>query len=133
MLLVLLLVGSVALSGCIGQSNQEEEEDTEPEMARLNVMVVGDSENLIWSGSKTFDFGTKCLTAMQQMMPVETKQTAYGPMITGLKGVTAPSGYYWSLYIDNKYATVGIQDCTLYSNKLIMWKLEKIEATPPAR
>lgn len=134
---MLLLVASVALSGCIGQSEPEDEE--EPQLARLNVMIVGidpttgNNDKLIWSGSKTFDLGTKCLDAMKTMLPVETQQTGYGPMITGLKGVFAPQGYYWSLYIDNRYSTVGIADCSVYSNKLIMWKLEKIEATPPVR
>jgi len=92
---------------------------------------VGNSDNLLWSGSKKFDLGTNCLTAMKEMVPVETQQTTFGPMVLSIKGVKAPADYYWSLYIDNKYATTGINDCKLYSNKLVMWKLEKIQAAPP--
>ncbi|MDO8624600.1 MAG: DUF4430 domain-containing protein [Candidatus Diapherotrites archaeon] len=123
---------SVLAYGCTKPA-EPNPDDAPPTEALLNVLIVSSDANLLWSGSHKFGLGTNCLDAMKQMVPTQTKDTAFGPLVTSIKGVSAPNGYYWSLYIDNKYATVGINDCKLYSNKLVMWKLEKIEAMPPSR
>lgn len=130
MLLIGLLATSALLYGCTAPA---EPEDEVPTTALLNILIVSADANLLWSGSKQFDLGTSCLDAMKKMVPTTTKDTAFGPMVTGIKGIEAPNGYYWSLYIDNRYATAGIKDCKLYSSKLVMWKLEKIQGTPPVR
>ena len=121
-----LAVTTLLIFGCTAPS--ETDDEPEIQMATLNVLVVDETETLVWSGSKTVAPGSNCLTVLRGMTEVQTEDTAFGPFVTGLSGVTAPEGYYWSLFIDNQYATTGIQDCTLYGTKMVMWKLEAIQS-----
>ncbi len=125
------MAAALLISGCTSPAEPAPSEDEEPEMALLNFFVVDQSENLVDSGSKPFLIGTQCLEALKEMTSVQTEEFAFGTMVTGVAGIQAPNGYYWALYIDNQYSNVGIRDCRLYSNKLIMWKLEQIQSSPP--
>ena len=56
-----------------------------------------------------------------------TEKTEYGEYITSIMNIEQGDNYYWSYYIDNQYATVGVSNCQIENGKTYNFKIEKFE------
>lgn len=72
--------------------------------------------------------GQTALQTVQSLTNVDTKESSFGTMVTGIHGVVAEDGKnYWAFYVNGKYADEG---AGTYKNKAgdkITWKLEDIK------
>lgn len=55
-----------------------------------------------------------------------TQDSEYGAYITSVMGIEQDSNYYWSYYIDDEYATVGVSSCKVEDGKTYNLKYEEI-------
>ena len=51
----------------------------------------------------------------------------YGKYISSILGITEGDNYYWSYYINGKYANVGVSSCEIEENSVYSFKIEKYE------
>ena len=51
----------------------------------------------------------------------------YGKFITSILGIEQGDNYYWSYYINDEYANVGVSSCEVEQNKMYTFKIEKFE------
>ena len=56
-----------------------------------------------------------------------TEKTEYGEYITSIMNIEQGDNYYWSYYIDDQYATVGVSNCQIENGKTYNFKIEKFE------
>lgn len=125
-----MLFAGIWFSGCIGGTP----ENPFPQNAaavELQLKVSDAQQNVLFEGTKEFSLGTNALVAMQQMVKVNTQDSSFGKFVTGIQGLEAGSDYYWALYVNGEYASVGIVDIALDQDTQLEWKLEKIQTSPP--
>ena len=48
-----------------------------------------------------------------------------GYFVEEINGIKNADGFYWTLYINNKYSTVGVSQYKLMSGDSVWWKYEK--------
>lgn len=59
-------------------------------------------------------------------LTVVTQDSQYGAYITAIMGIEQGDDYYWSYYINNDYAMVGVSSCVLEEGKTYNFKIEKM-------
>jgi len=60
-------------------------------------------------------------------LEVKMEDSEYGKYITSILGIEQGDNYYWSYYINDEYANVGVSNCGVESNKVYTFKFEKFE------
>lgn len=55
------------------------------------------------------------------------EDSEYGKYITSILGIEQGDNYYWSYYINNEYANVGVSNCEIEQDKIYTFKIEKFE------
>ena len=60
-------------------------------------------------------------------LEVKMEDSQYGKYITSILGIEQGDNYYWSYYINDEYANVGVSSCEVESNKVYTFKFEKFE------
>ncbi len=60
-------------------------------------------------------------------LEVKMEDSEYGKYITSILGIEQGDNYYWSYYINDEYANVGVSNCEVESNKVYTFKFEKFE------
>lgn len=58
---------------------------------------------------------------------VVTEKSEYGDFIISIMNIEQGDNFYWSYYIDNEYATVGVSNCKVEDGKTYNFKIEKFE------
>lgn len=58
---------------------------------------------------------------------VVTEKSEYGDFIISIMNIEQGDNFYWSYYIDNEYATVGVSNCKVEDGKTYDFKIEKFE------
>ena len=58
---------------------------------------------------------------------VVTEKSEYGDFIISIMNIEQGDNFYWSYYIDNEYATVGVSSCKVEDGKTYNFKIEKFE------
>lgn len=58
---------------------------------------------------------------------VVTEESEYGDFIISIMNIEQGDNFYWSYYIDNEYATVGVSNCKVEDGKTYNFKIEKFE------
>lgn len=58
---------------------------------------------------------------------VVTEKSEYGDFIISIMNIEQGDNFYWSYYIDNEYATVGVSNCRVEDGKTYNFKIEKFE------
>ena len=51
----------------------------------------------------------------------------YGKYISSILGIPEGDNYYWTYYINGKYASVGVSSCQIEENSVYSFKIEKYE------
>ena len=58
---------------------------------------------------------------------VVTEKSEYGDFIISIMNIEQGDNFYWSYYIDNEYATVGVSNCKVEDGKTYNFRIEKFE------
>lgn len=58
---------------------------------------------------------------------VEMEDSDYGMYITSILDIEEGDNYYWSYYIDDEYASVGVSSCVIEDDVTYSFKIEKYE------
>ena len=113
----------VAITGSAGLVLVTKSEDNKPRVA-----VVAPAEQQ----HKNFTYlkyqgktGSTALALLKAAAAVETKDSAYGPYVDSINGVTGGTdGKYWAFYVNGALAQVGADAYTTKHGDSIEWKLE---------
>ncbi len=124
-------MASLLISGCISQTNNQNNNNDSPAAITAPVETVSvqfsikGTQNML---GKTIDAvkGANAFEEMKKHFVVNYKETVYGPMVMGINGENALENNYWALYVDGNYSQVGINSITLDKNMQISWLLEQI-------
>ena len=60
-------------------------------------------------------------------LDVIMEDSDYGKYITSILGIAEGDNYYWSYYINDKYASVGVSDCEIEENVVYSFRIEYYE------
>lgn len=72
--------------------------------------------------------GQTALKTLQSLTSVDTKESSYGTMVTGIHGVKAEDGKnYWAFYVNGAYANEGAGTYKSKAGDKVTWKLEEIK------
>ncbi len=97
------------------------------ESVSLELKAIDSDGRTVFESRSVLAKGTNAFDAMRSLTEVEYQQFSFGKLVTGIAGVSAPTNYYWALYVNGEYAMTGIEGITLNGDTLVEWKLEKIE------
>lgn len=113
----------------INNKNNENTENIENVEGKTVTVEVYDKEgNNIYD--KTLKTDKKYLIEVlndEKELEVKTEESEYGAFITSIKGIEQGDNYYWSYYIGEEYAQVGVSSCEVEENKTYNFKIEKFE------
>ena len=84
------------------------------------------------SDGKTVNYagveGQTALETMQSLTNVQTEDSAYGKMVTGINGTNAEkTKTYWAFYVNDAYANEGAGTYKAKVGDKIKWQLEEIK------
>lgn len=60
-------------------------------------------------------------------LDVIMEDSDYGKYITSILGIAEGDNYYWSYYINDKYASVGVSNCEIEENVVYSFRIEYYE------
>lgn len=60
-------------------------------------------------------------------LDIVMEEGQYGKYITSILGIAEEDSYYWSYYINDEYASVGVSSCEIEENSVYSFKIEKYE------
>jgi len=58
-------------------------------------------------------------------LDIVMEDSQYGKYITSILGIEEGDSYYWSYYINNEYASIGVSSCEIEENSIYSFKIEK--------
>lgn len=88
-----------------------------------NITFSTDGKEVSYNGQD----GKTALEVLKSLTSVDSKESAYGTMVTGIHGVKAEdSKTYWALYVNDAYASEGAGTLKTTNADKITWKLEDI-------
>lgn len=60
-------------------------------------------------------------------LDVVSEDGSYGAYIVSIMGISQGDNYYWTYYIDDEYASVGVSGCEIEDGKTYNFKIEKYD------
>ena len=58
-------------------------------------------------------------------LDIQMQDSEYGKYITSIQGISEGDNYYWSYYINEEYATVGVSNCEIKDGYIYSFKIEE--------
>ena len=95
---------------------------------QITVSVFDKESNQIYN--KNIETNKKYLSEVledNKDLNVKMEDGKYGKFITSILGIEQGDNYYWSYYINDEYANVGVSSCEVEQNKMYTFKIEKFE------
>lgn len=71
--------------------------------------------------------GQNALELLKKHHKVEAQHFSIGDFVTSIDGISAPTNYYWSFYVNGKASDVGAGQYVTKNSDLLSWKLVKIQ------
>lgn len=83
-----------------------------------------ETEKIYSAGVKTY-----LIDVLKELKEINvvTEKSEYGDFIISIMNIEQGDNFYWSYYIDNEYATVGVSNCKVEDGKTYNFKIEKFE------
>lgn len=103
--------------------------DTKPTSSAQTVKVdkisfSSDNKTVTYTGVE----GQTALDTAISLTTVQTEDSAYGKMVTGINGVNAEKNKtYWAFYVNDTYANEGAATYKAKAGDKIKWQLEEIK------
>lgn len=111
-LFIILVMSPLFLTGC-GKDNDKKEA---VDLNKINIVVVDENRNELFN--KEIKTNKKYLVDVlkdTENIKLKSEKSDYGDYITSMMGIdqkkTDKGIYYWSYYINDEYAQVGISSC----------------------
>ena len=125
--IVLLLV--IILGAVFVILNKDSLFDTSLSTSKQIIINVYDKENKEIYNEKVSTDETYLAKALEKMdnLNIQMQDSEYGKYITSILDINEGDGYYWSYYINNEYASIGISNCEIVDDKTYSFKIEKFE------
>ncbi len=125
--IVLLLV--IILGAVFVILNKDSLFDTSLSTSKQIIINVYDKENKEIYNEKVSTDETYLANALEKMdnLNIQMQDSEYGKYITSILDINEGDGYYWSYYINNEYASIGISNCEIVDDATYSFKIEKFE------
>ncbi len=99
------------------------EQATTVSQAQSAITFSADGKEASYKGQD----GKTALEVLKSLTSIDSKESAYGTMVTGIHGVKAEDNKnYWALYVEGAYASEGAGTLKTKSTDTLTWKLEAI-------
>jgi hypothetical protein len=113
------------VAGAVTEEGTKQEEDTEEkEKEYISYAVEGAGEYEIPIVAGDTAFSTLLRVAATKNISVGYKQYSFGKMITQIGSKRAEGAYYWALYMNGNYATIGAEDLVVSEGDKLEWRYE---------
>lgn len=120
---VLIIVGLSAFG--ISKSINNKKDNN---LVKITISVFDkDNKEIYNSGIETEEKYLAGVLEKTKDLEVKMEDSEYGKYITSILGIEQGDNYYWSYYINDEYANVGVSSCEVESNKVYTFKFEKFE------
>lgn len=120
---VLIIVGLSAFA--ISKSINDKKDNN---LVKITISVFDkDNKEIYNSGIETEEKYLAGVLEKTKDLEVKMEDSEYGKYITSILGIEQGDNYYWSYYINDEYANVGVSSCEVESNKVYTFKFEKFE------
>lgn len=127
-LFLLLLSPLLFLTGC---NNKEEKESQS--LNKIKIVIVDDNKEELYN--KEVETDKKLLIDVlkeNENFKLKYEESEYGAYITSLYGIEQKNEgngmYYWSYYIDDNYAEVGVSSCEIKNGSTYKFVYEYYES-----
>lgn len=121
-LLIIIIVISLSLI----KNNNSDNENTQ--LKKITISVYNQYNiNLFNEAIETDkEYLIDILTNISEIQ-LKTEDSQYGAYIKSIMGIEQSDEYYWSYYIDDTYATVGVSNCKIEDGKNYSFRFEEIQ------
>jgi len=95
--------------------NQEKVNAPEDSESAIEITLVAEQDN------------TNAYELLTQTHEVVSDEYDFGVFVVGIDGITADEEYYWAFYVNDEYASAGVQETVLQAGDSMSFRFEKIE------
>lgn len=125
-ILALLIIIIIVISLSLTRNNNSDNESIQLKTITISVYNQ-DNTNLFYETIETDkDNLIDILTNISELQ-LKTEDSQYGAYITSIMGIEQSDEYYWSYYIDDTYATIGVSSCKIEDGKNYSFRFEAIQ------
>ena len=119
-LIIILIIGGIIINNY--------KKDYQKSKIEITISVF-DKENLNIYNKNVETEETYLIDVLKNLEDLNmiTEETEYGEYIISIMNIEQGDNYYWSYYIDDQYATVGVSNCQIENGKTYNFKIEKFE------
>lgn len=128
-LFMILVMIPLLLTGC-GKSTDKKEENN---LNKINIVIVDENKKELFN--KEIETDKKYLNEVlkeTEEIKLKSEKSDYGDYITSMMGIdqknTDKGMYYWSYYINDEYAQVGISSCEIKNGDTYKFVYEYYES-----
>ena len=125
---IIVLIMALGAVIYINVNEKNSLEDSTGNSMQISIKVF-DKEN-VEIYNKTIDTEEKYLADVLETLDdldIIMEDSQYGKYITSILEITEGDNYYWSYYINDEYASVGVSNCEIEENSIYSFKIEKYE------
>ena len=117
---VFLFIMLIFISAC------NNTEDVSKDLTTITVNVYDKEANEIYNEeiSTNEEYLSDVLKNIDELNVI-TFDSQYGEYVTSILEISEGDNYYWSYYIDDEYAQVGISSCKVEDGKTYTFKIER--------
>lgn len=123
--IIVALIAIVIICGvvCINYNNSDESSNN---MKELSVLIYDKDSKEIFNEKINTD-EQYLINALEKIenLDLQMQDSEYGKYITSIQGISEGDNYYWSYYINEEYATVGVSNCEIQDGYKYSFKIEK--------
>ena len=114
---IVLLVAIIAL-GVIAFKNSNGNEDLTKVEKNITISVFDKENKSIYNENMETE-AIYLIDALEESigLDIEKEDSAYGAYITSINGISQGDNFYWSYYINDEYANVGVSSCKIEDGK----------------
>lgn len=125
-IIVLIAVGIVC--GIVVYTNSTDSEKVSGAMKEISIMIYDkDNEEIFKKELRTEAQYLSDVLEETENLDIQMQDTEYGKYITSIQGISEGDDYYWSYYINDEYAEVGVSNCEIKEGDRYTFKIEKFE------
>lgn len=118
-IIVVAIIGIIV--GNLNNNHQNEEKE-------ITISIFNKETEKIYSARVKTE-KTYLIDVLKELKEINvvTEKSEYGDFIISIMNIEQGDNFYWSYYIDNEYATVGVSNCKVEDGKTYNFKIEKFE------
>ena len=124
-IIILIVLGIVCGIIYINSTDSEKISD---DMKEISIMIYDkDNEEIFKKELYTEAQYLSDVLEETENLDIQMQDTEYGKYITSIQGISEGDDYYWSYYINDEYAEVGVSSCEVKDGDRYTFKIEKFE------